>query len=152
MELTLKNIVLMEPVASKLLYYEWATPKLSYDVFKLSEFVMTQVRFFNAERAKLFQKYGEKSGENVKIKAENETQFQNEINGLISMKIPAPDLHITLDDILNVKYIDSTELSEPHEKLTPMDMCRLEAFFNDMQAEQSDTSNEVVVGHIEADE
>ena len=68
------------------------------------------------------------------------------------MKIPAPDLHITLDDILNVKYIDSTELSEPHEKLTPMDMCRLEAFFNDMQAEQSDTSNEVVVGHIEADE
>lgn len=45
MELTLKNIVLMEPVASKLLYYEWATPKLSYDVFKLSEFVMTQVRF-----------------------------------------------------------------------------------------------------------
>lgn len=152
MELTLKNIVLMEPVASKLLYYEWATPKLSYDVFKLSEFVMAQVRFFHVERAKLFQKYGEKSGENVKIKTENETQFQKEINELISMKIPAPDLHITLDDILDVKYIDPIELSEPHEKLTPMDMCRLEAFFHDMQSEQSDSSDGVVVGHIEVDE
>lgn len=152
MEITLKNIVLMEPVASKLLYYEWATPKLSYDIFKLSEFIVAQVKFFYVERAKLFHKYGEKSEDNVKIKSENEAQFQKEINDLISMKIPAPDLHITLDDILNVKYIDSTELSEPHEKLTPMDMCRLEAFFNDMQFEQSDSSDGVIVGHIEVDE
>ena len=144
MEVILKNIVLMEPVVSKLLYYEWATPKLSYDVFKLSEFVMAQVKFFYVERAKLFQKYGEKYGENVKIKPENETKFQKEINDLISMKIPAPDLHITLDDILNVKYIDSTELSELHEKLTPMDMCRLEAFFNDTQSDS--------VEYIEVDE
>lgn len=152
MEITLKNIVLMEPVASKLLYYEWATPKLSYDIFKLSEFIMAQVKFFYVERAKLFHKYGEKSEDNVKIKSENEAQFQKDINELISMKIPAPKLDITLDDILGVRYIESTEPDKPHEKLTPIDMCRLEAFFNEVKSAQSEDFDGVIVDRIEVDE
>lgn len=153
MELTIKDIMVFEPVAMKLLNYEWATPKISYNIFKLSNFILEQKRFFFIERSKLFQKYGTTDGDNVKITENNTSTFQNEISSLLSMKVTVPEIEFTMDDVLNVGYIKSSEVTEPSEKLTPLDMCRIEAFLNAVNKcdDESSDSQTQIIGQFEAE-
>lgn len=141
MELTIKDIMVFEPVAMKLLNYEWETPKISYNIFKLSNFILEEKRFFFIERSKLFQKYGKADGERIKIAEENSSTFHNEINSLLSMKVTVPEIEFTMDDVLNVEYIKTSEVAEPSEKLTPLDMCRIEAFLDAIN-KHNDESND----------
>ena len=141
MELTIKDIMVFEPVAMKLLNYEWETPKISYNIFKLSNFILEEKRFFFIERSKLFQKYGKADGERIKIAEENSSTFHNEINSLLSMKVTVPEIEFTMDDVLNVGYIKTSEVVEPSEKLTPLDMCRIEAFLDAIN-KHNDESND----------
>lgn len=133
MKTKIKEVMIFEPVASKLLNYEWETPKISYSVFKLVNFVLEQKRFFGIEKSKLFKKYGEADGENIKIKEENKDIFQKEIDELLSVNVELPEIEFTMDDVLKVTYIESNEVAEREEKLTPLDMYRIETFLNHAQ-------------------
>ena len=57
MKLKIKDVMVFEPVATKLLNYEWKTPQMSYNVFKIANSVLEQKKFFMIEKSKLFQKY-----------------------------------------------------------------------------------------------
>lgn len=153
MELTIKDIMVFEPVAMKLLNYEWETPKISYNVFKLSNFILEEKRFFFMERSKLFKKYGKADGDNVKITEDNASIFQDEISSLLSMKVAVPEIEFTMDDVFRVEYIKSNELEEASEKLTPLDMCRIEAFLNAVNKhnDESNDSQTQIIGQFEAE-
>lgn len=155
MKLRIKDIMVFEPVATKLLNYEWKTPQKSYNVFKIVNSVLEQKKFFMIEKSKLFQKYGETQGESIIIKKGNEDIFQKSIDELLDMEIEIPEIEFTLDDVLEVGYIQSENVGEKHEKLTPLDMYRIETFLNVSKKEeiQDDCDSKTeVIGYIPAEE
>lgn len=155
MKLRIKDVMVFEPVAQKLLNYEWQTPQKSYNVFQTVNSVLEESRFFHNEKSKLFKKYGEVHGNNIKIKKEFEETFEKEVDNILEMEIDFPQVNFTLDDVLEVGYIKSEEVDGKSEKLTPLDMYRIETFLNVSKKEeiQDDCDSKTeVIGYIPAEE
>lgn len=155
MKLKIKDVMVFEPVATKLLNYEWKTPQMSYNVFKIANSVLEQKKFFMIEKSKLFQKYGEIRGENIVIKKGNEDVFQKSIDELLDMEVEIPEIEFTLDDVLDVGYIQSEDVGEKCEKLTPLDMYRIETFLNVSKKEETQDdceSKTEIIGQFPAEE
>ena len=133
MRVKVEDVVLMEPVAKKLLSYEWETPVKSYNVFKVINGVLEQNKFFLTEKSKLFKKYGVTEGEYIKIKPQNEKKYKEEVEKLLEVEVEIPDIEFVLDDVFKAGYIESTDVESKCEKLTPLDMYRIETFLNRIQ-------------------
>lgn len=133
MRVKVEDVVLMEPVARKLLSYEWETPIKSYNVFKVINGILEQNKFFSTEKSKLFKKYGVTEGEYIKIKPQNEKKYKEEVEKLLEVEVEIPDIEFVLDDVFNAGYIESTDAESKCEKLTPLDMYRIETFLNRIQ-------------------
>ena len=133
MKVKLEDIMLIEPVGKKLISYEWPTPSKSYNVFKVIDVVFEQRQFFTSEKAKLFKKYGEQKGNNLIIKNEFVSQYKKEIESLLDLEVEIPDVEFSLQDVMDSGYIDSEIEAEKVNKLTPIDMYRIETFLNRVQ-------------------
>lgn len=129
----IRDIMLIEPVGKKLISYEWETPAKSYNVFKVIDAVFGQRQFFSSEKTKLFKKYGEQEGSTLKIKDEFVEQYKREIDSLLELEVEIPDVEFNLQDVMDSGYIDSELESEKINKLTPIDMYRIETFLNKVQ-------------------
>lgn len=133
MRVKVEDVVLMEPVARKLLSYEWETPAKSYNVFKVINGVLEQNKFFLTEKSKLFKKYGVAEGEYIKIKPQNEEKYKKEVNDLLELEVEIPDVEFNMEDVFKSGYIESEDTESKCEKLTPLDMYRIETFLNRIQ-------------------
>ena len=133
MRVKVEDVVLMEPVARKLLSYEWETPAKSYNVFKVINGVLEQNKFFSTEKIKIFKKYGTMNGEYIKIKPQNEEKYKKEVNDLLELKVEIPDVEFDMEDVFKSGYIESEDTESKCEKLTPLDMYRIETFLNRIQ-------------------
>lgn len=133
MRVKVEDVVLMEPVARKLLSYEWETPAKSYNVFKVINGVLEQNKFFLTEKSKLFKKYGVVEGEYIKIKPQNEEKYKKEVNDLLELEVEIPDVEFNMEDVFKSGYIESEDTESKCEKLTPLDMYRIETFLNRIQ-------------------
>ena len=133
MRVKVEDVVLMEPVARKLLSYEWETPAKSYNVFKVINGVLEQNKFFLTEKSKLFKKYGVTEGEYIKIKPQNEEKYKKEVNDLLEFQVEIPDVEFNMEDVFKSGYIESEDTESKCEKLTPLDMYRIETFLNRIQ-------------------
>lgn len=133
MRVKVEDVVLMEPVARKLLSYEWETPAKSYNVFKVINGVLEQNKFFSTEKIKIFKKYGTMDGEYIKIKPQNEEKYKKEVNDLLELEVEIPDVEFDMEDVFKSGYIESEDTESKCEKLTPLDMYRIETFLNRIQ-------------------
>lgn len=133
MRVKVEDVVLMEPVARKLLSYEWETPAKSYNVFKVINGVLEQNKFFSTEKIKIFKKYGTMDGEYIKIKPQNEEKYKKEVNDLLEFEVEIPDVEFDMEDVFKSGYIESEDTESKCEKLTPLDMYRIETFLNRIQ-------------------
>lgn len=129
----IRDIMLIEPVGKKLISYEWETPAKSYNVFKVIDAVFGQRQFFSSEKTKLFKKYGEQEGSTLKIKDEFVEQYKREIDSLLELEVEIPDVEFNLQDVMDSGYIDPEIDTEKVNKLTPIDMYRIETFLNHVQ-------------------
>ncbi len=133
MKAKIKDIMSFEPATTKLLNYEWKSPKTSYNVFVVVNAVLEESKFFKIEKSKLFKKYGKAEGEVVKIKPEHISEFQKSIDSLLELEVNIPNPEFTMDDVLSVNYVEQEETHTKVEKLTPMDMYRIETFLNNVK-------------------
>lgn len=129
----IRDIMLIEPVGKKLISYEWETPAKSYNVFKVIDAAFEQRQFFTSEKSKLFKKYGEQEGTTLKIKDEFVSQYKEEIESLLDLEVEIPDVEFSLQDVMASGYIESEIETEKVNKLTPIDMYRIETFLNHVQ-------------------
>lgn len=129
----IRDIMLIEPVGKKLISYEWKTPAKSYNVFKVIDAVFGQRQFFSSEKAKLFKKYGDQEGSTLRIKDEFVEQYKREIDSLLELEVEIPDVEFNLQDVMDSGYIDPEIDAEKVNKLTPIDMYRIETFLNHVQ-------------------
>ena len=130
MKVKLEDIMLIEPVGKKLISYEWPTPSKSYNVFKVIDAVFEQRQFFTSEKTKLFKKYGEQEGNTLIIKNEFVSQYKEEIETLLDLEVEIPNIEFSLQDVMDSSYIESEIETERVNKLTPIDMYRIETFLN----------------------
>lgn len=97
----------------------------------------SQIKFFERERAKLAKTLGESvDGNRFKIKEENESKYQSELDTLLNMSVELPKLTITIDDVANTQYTDDKE-----SWYTPVEFYKLEKFFEKMN-DPVDTDSE----------
>lgn len=124
MKLTIKDVMLNKDILFKLVQNKWDSPRKSYEVYKFYMELEAQIKFFERERAKLAKTLGESVDENrFKIKEENESKYQSEINNLLDMKVELPELTINIDDVANTQYTDDKD-----SWYTPIEFYKLEKF------------------------
>lgn len=122
MKLTIKDIMLNKDVLFKLVQNKWDSPKKSYEIYKFYMELESQIKFFERERAKLAKTLGESVDENrFKIKEENESKYQSELDTLLNMNVELPELTINIDDVANTQYTDDKE-----SWYTPVEFYKLE--------------------------
>lgn len=111
-KVTLGQLVNSQSALKKL--YDSNLPfAISYKISKIISSIDTELRFFESERAKLFNVYGNSTKDDkIEILPENIEHFESDIQQLLSMEI---SLHIDL--------ISLSELSEESAvKLTPREV------------------------------
>ena len=106
----LESVVQALPAMQRLAN-ESLTPKTLYWVSKLLNHMEKELEFFNAERNKLFQKYGEESEAEegkLKIKKENTEAFESAMKAVLAVEIDNDfkAVHIPTTEKITLSYND----------------------------------------------
>ena len=120
MTLTLANIVAAESALNKIVTVNLPA-RVAYRINKLIKQIAPDLKTFNEERTKLFQKFGKSSDSDpnmMVIMEEHMSEFTAEFNALISEPVELSMVQIRLSDLTEVN-------------LTPLEMSSLEPFILD---------------------
>lgn len=98
MKTTLNNLVNSSGALSTLV--EMKLPaKLAYRLARLGKQVGDELELFNKQRVALLEKYGEKEGEQYRLKPETQEGFQAEYAELLGEEVELPDITVKVDEI-----------------------------------------------------
>lgn len=96
--------------------------QLSYNIMKMADCLQAEIKFFDEQKNRIFEKYGKKRNGELRIPERNEKQANNEFKELLNtdvfikdefkkVKIPlSEDIKLSANDITNLlSFVEFTE-------------------------------------------
>lgn len=109
MKLKIAEIRALSSVIEKITHNAIEDPRKSYSLYKMISKYNEVVGFFEKEKGKLLDLYGEplKEGSSkYKIHPEHLKEFNDKISELLDMEEEVPEINITMEDFLNSQFPD----------------------------------------------
>ena len=125
MYLKLQDLLQIETIILKLINYSFDTMIKNKIIVEFYKKVKSECEFYHLERQKLFNLYGEKLQDKIKIKNEFINTYNEKINELLNMNIDDDfKIEISENDIYNADFCGDNI----QQKLTPKDIILLSDF------------------------